>query len=100
MSKNKNTDKIIKEFLFHSLSNEQLDVLKHYFSDKVNNYDFDKKTNILKSLEVKTNLFQSTCPLGDDALTHLADLKKYHKSFVLFGQGREGYKSRILFPLG
>ena len=41
-------------------------------------------------------------PLAVTLLTeqYRADLKKYHKSFVLFGQGREGYKSRILFPLG
>ncbi|UMB61417.1 hypothetical protein MHL31_04235 [Lutibacter sp. A80] len=57
MSKNKNTDKIIKEFLFHSLSNEQLVGFRKFFSIHSNNVMLFENSSQMDVMSAEIKIF-------------------------------------------
>ena len=98
---NNNTDKIIKEFLFHHLDEESKTNLTAYFSKRENNYSLEHHSvkNTLTSLHADIKLIQSVCPLNNQKPSCLSDLEISDKSFVVFGKGRGGCISKIHYSL-
>lgn len=95
---NSKVDSIIKEFLFHSLSEIQLSDLRNHFKKNSNNFNISD-TNVLSTIELHPLILESHCPLGKDLPYHLKDLKNSKQSFVVFGREPHRHISKIPYSL-
>lgn len=93
-------DIIIKEFLFNSLSNEQLEHLKGIFSKSPNNFKITPNSNtsdiLIDIFTVESNIVGSITSISKDNL-HLKDLKNSDKCFLLLNHKPSYRISKIVY---
>lgn len=91
MSKTLSTNEIIKEFLFHSLSESQLNDLTNYFNEKPNNIRLVGNSNDILCSEIK---LMGGCP-SVDPNNYLNQIQSSN-TFLLFLDYQGNKKTKII----